>query len=434
MSKTPQMFRKRDILVVAAVLAAVLVGVLVISALVDRSPKKNANDRDDTPKYTTAPVVTDEPALTEDTEATEPETLPEETTPDQAPETAPASTEPLPEGSETPAPEATEPSEPEPVPETEPDPVFVDPEAVTMKEDTGAPPETLSYDIEEVKEILEEVKGNYSATGYNNNIKNIVLLGIDKTSLGTHTDYRTGGQCDVMMVLSMDLAKKEYWFITVNRDLCSMVENFSKSGESYGFVEEQICLSYAYGDGSRVSGRLAMQSLDFIFAETLPFLGYIAAPTTIITKLADAVGGVPVLIEDDFTGVDSTLVKGTTVTLKGKHAETFVRARMAMHDGNTNEYRMSRQMAFCNAFIEKCKTLSARELVDVYDNTMSTLRTDMGRADVTKWITALYDYDFKGFYRLDGEWGPDKNGTKARYIGTNEVMDLVVDLYYKKAQ
>lgn len=282
--------------------------------------------------------------------------------------------------------------------------------------------------------VMAEYDGDLSSLmsgRYNNNIKNIVFIGVDRQELVESDYYRTGGQSDVIIVFSMNLKTKEYFMLSINRDLAVPVENYATNGGSYGIVDEQIALSYAYGNGGRPSGRNVMKSLNWLLGSDIKFLGYVATPIPIISTMADAVDGVEVTVLDDFSGVDDTLVMGEKVTLRGKQAETYVRARMTMKESNTNSLRMNRQIQFMEAFMSKAKrTMTANQLVDLYTDTLDIVKTDMGRADITKWILTCYDYEFKGVYRIDGEEGEWLHDARCTYYDVDEVAALVQELYY----
>ena len=433
MSSTPKKLRKRDIAIFVIIIAAILAVVFGISWAVEHLSGKTAHEGNvTTPPVVTEPeqVTTEEPTTETEPPATEPEPTTTEATTTEAPETTTTEATTTEAPATTPEPTTAPPATTAQAVVTTAAPETVS-EQLTMPDDEGAPAEAKS-----AEELEDEIPDDYSITGYNNNIKNIVLIGVDIPKLGKNTYYRTGGQSDTVMILSMNLKAKEYFLVSINRDLVVPVENFSKYGDSYGFVDEQIALAYAYGDGSRESGKNVIKSLNYLFAETVPFLGYVAAPTTIIGTLADAVDGVPVLIVDDFSGVDDSLKIGEVANLKGEQAERYIRARKYMKNDPYNEFRMTRQFAFCEAFINKAKTtMTAKQLISVYEDVMGMLMTDMGKSDVTKWIATLYDYDFKGFYRLDGEYADYLlHNAPCRYIGTKEVMELVTELYYKKAE
>ena len=83
---------------------------------------------------------------------------------------------------------------------------------------------------------------------------------------------------------------------------------------------------------------------------------YISLEMDGISTLNDALGGVTVTLEDDFTALDPTMTKGTTLTLEGNQAEYYVRGRMYIGVG-TNEARMVRQQVFMSALSQRLSEL-----------------------------------------------------------------------------
>ena len=420
--------RKRDFLWAAIAVVAVLAVVVIAAHAVEGSRSRPKVDLGDI----TTGATSSEPAAT--TAATE------ETTVSETEPTAPPTVTVTEETTEPPVTEAPEttvteaPATEAKVTESKPSTTAEPAKDLVMPEDTGAPAEARPVAVTtKATEAAEEViDDDYSETGYNHNIKNIVLLGVDKQELGENSLFRTGGQSDVMLILSLNLKTKEYFILYVNRDLAVPVENYSSVGYSYGFVDEQICLAYAYGDGSRLSGRNALQSLHALLGDELSFEGFIAAPIPIVSILADAVGGVEVTIKDNFEGVEDDFKMGETVLLKGAQAETFIRSRMWMPDDDHNSARMTRQIDFMTSFVKKAKeTLTADEAVDLFNDLMDMTVTDMSASEITKWILTGYDYQFKGFYRIDGTEGERKHNARCTYPDYDEVNELVHELYYK---
>lgn len=423
-------FRKRDILISVIAVIAVFATVIAVAAAIEHAPGKESqvSDSRDNPPVSTPPPQTDADTDLEenisqppvDTQAGDISDTPEVTAPPHQTEPDTGSEE---NSSKTPTESQASKSEDTP----KAPPAATQPATdIGLEEDKGKAPE----DAENVDDVT-------SATGftgkYNNNIKNILVLGIDKPELAESDYYRSGGQCDVIMVVSMDLKTKEFFIVSLNRDLAVPVENFAYDGSSYGVVDEQLALAYAYGDGGRPSGRNVMQSLQWYLSEDMKFLGYIASPIPIVRTVTDAVGGVEVTVEDDFTGVDGTLIRGQTVNLNGEQAENFVRARMTMKESNTNALRMNRQIQFMESFMNKAKnTMTANDLVKLYDDVLGMVKTDMSTADITQWIINCYDYKFKGFYRIDGVDGERLHDARCTYEDPENVRKLVQELYYIK--
>lgn len=421
--KNTKKLRKRDVLIYGVIIAAVLLAVIGAAELIEHMPANSAKS-DGTlstePSVTTAATEATEAVTTTESTTTEvpaTEATTSETTPATEPTTIATTAAPV---TTTEAP-ATKP------PQTEAPKTTT--EAATSKE-LEMPEDTAPANAS--AEEPDAIADNYTETGYNNNIKNIVLIGVDTSELAEHDQYRTGGQSDVIMIVSMNLKTKEFFIVTVNRDLCVPIENYSAIGSSYGWVDEQISLAYAYGDGGRSSGRNVLKSLHKLMGDEINFLGYIAAPIPIVSTVADKVGGVEVYVEDDFSGVDETLRQNTTVNLLGIHAENFVRARMNMKVSNKNTLRMNRQITFMTSFIEKAKNeMSAKQLVDLYTDVLDMVKTDMGKSEITKWIMQAYDYKFTGFYKVDGTEGERIHGSRCTYIEPEEISALIKKLYYK---
>ena len=415
--------RKRDFLWAAIAVVAVLAVVVIVANAVEGSRSRPKVDLG----AVTSDAISSEPAATT--------AVPEVTTVSETEPTAPPTvtvTEETTEPIVTEAPETTVTEAP--VTESKPASTAAPAQDLVMPEDTGAPAEArpVAVTTKATEAAEATIADNYSATGYNHNIKNIVLLGIDKQELVENPIFRTGGQCDLILIVSLNLKTNEYFILDINRDLCVPVENYSNIGSSYGFVDEQIELSYGYGDGSRLSGRNTLQSLHALLGDELSFEGFIAAPIPIVRVLADAVGGVEVTIKDNFEGVEDDFKIGETVLLKGAQAETYVRSRMLMPDDTHNSARMTRQIDFMTSFVKKAKdTLTADETVDLFNDVMDMTVTDMSASEITKWILTGYDYQFKGFYRIDGTEGERKHNARCTYPDYDEVNELVHELYYK---
>jgi anionic cell wall polymer biosynthesis LytR-Cps2A-Psr (LCP) family protein len=124
-------------------------------------------------------------------------------------------------------------------------------------------------------------------------------------------------------------------------------------GNEAGMRVQQICLAHAYGltpeDNAKYTIRAVQNLLSGIDIDGYYMVDYSAVPV-----LTDALGGVPVKIEFDMTSVNPEWKQGSSVTLRGKAAETFVRARKTVGEG-TNEERMVRQAEFMRSAINQMR-------------------------------------------------------------------------------
>lgn len=427
-------FTIQDGIKIAGAIGAVLVLVVGVAAAAENLGKRRRDPVDLTPSGTTPAIVT------EDITPTEPATEPtSDTTPDTTPEvtTVPTTEEPV----TTPEP-TTAPEEVTTEPTTEKKPETTTTKATKKTETTPkATEETEKTEADEPEEAddnrpLSEMK-------YNPNIKNIVFLGTDRSDVGENYFYRSGGQSDTIMLFSMDMKKKEYFVVIVNRNMAVPVQTYDRYGNSLGIEEQQICLAHAYGDGSKVSAYNTVLSLSSVLGSDIKYQGFIEMPMANIGPINDLFGGVTVTIEDDFSGYYNDNTKpfasvnsadfaiGKTITLKGDQAQAYLRARYKMYDDTSNTARMRRQKAYLTSLRNKIKSeMSGKELVSIYENILDLTMTDMSKAEITKWILEVYDYEFKGFYELKGIEGEKIGGARA-YYPDQEETDSIKRLYYK---
>ncbi|MEI2718881.1 MAG: LCP family protein [Gemmatimonadales bacterium] len=78
----------------------------------------------------------------------------------------------------------------------------------------------------------------------------------------------------------------------------------------------QISLQHGFGDGGEQSARLTADAVSKLFGG-MPVDFYIALDMDAISTLNDALGGVEVKVEDDFSALDPAMAQGSTIRLTG---------------------------------------------------------------------------------------------------------------------
>ena len=148
--------------------------------------------------------------------------------------------------------------------------------------------------------------------------------------------------------------------LPLNRDTMTEITALGLAGEQVGTFNGQLALSHTYGSGgldsARNTGRAVSSLLygvdiDHVMAFTMD-----AVPV-----INDAVGGVTVLVEDDFSAVTDQLPMGQEVTLHGDLALTFVQSRGDMGGEKTNINRMSRQAAYLRGLYTRLQSAAQDE-------------------------------------------------------------------------
>lgn len=189
---------------------------------------------------------------------------------------------------------------------------------------------------------------------YNTNITNILFLGIDNNSEMTEsTSPGNAGQSDCIMLLSLNKETKEATILQIPRDTMTDVDIYDMNGNYYATVYEQVATQFAYSIGGESSGWATKKTVSELLFD-LPIDGYLAIDMASIPIINDALGGVTVTFEEDYTEINPEFVEGTTLTLNGEQADDFIHYRDTTQSFS-NYGRMQRQLQYVPALIDAIK-------------------------------------------------------------------------------
>lgn len=268
-------------------------------------------------------------------------------------------------------------------------------------------------------------------------LETILLLGLDKyyDTSPAHDSYSNTEQSDFLLLLVLDHETGSYTALHLNRDTMTDVPVLGVNGSVIGTEFEQLALSHAYGSGGvdscRNTGKAVSNLLYGIHIDH-----YVSLTMDAVGELNDLVGGVPVLVEDDFSGVDDTLVQGQTVNLDAEQALHFVRARGGMKDDNTNLNRMSRQKTYIRSFRERFlnkmqsdESFALDALNAVADYTVS----DCTVIQLSEIASMTADYEMTDLLSLEGEAVKGEEFMEF-YPEENALKKLVVELFFEPSE
>jgi len=266
----------------------------------------------------------------------------------------------------------------------------------------------------------------------NNNIETILLMGLDKFSEEVdNSSYTNNQQSDFVMLLAIDNAKKSCTAVHINRDTITDINVLGVAGQKIDTVKGQLALSYAYGDGDKVSCRNTVDSVsNIIFGAHIDH--YISLTMDAVPVFNDMVGGVEVEVLDDFSNIDETLVKGEKITLLGDHALNYVRSRYNLED-STNGRRMERQKQYLNALYNKTKLCIQNNEEFIAKSALEISEYMVSDCSVTRLqeiMEKVSSYEFTEIKTLPGE---SKMGAEfvEFYVDEEATKKLVVDLLFK---
>ncbi len=266
------------------------------------------------------------------------------------------------------------------------------------------------------------------------NLTSMLLIGYDKTEDAPRVGYRQGGQADFLLLVVMDPKTKTVRQLQIERDTMTDMVILGITGNKTGTRKAQICLSHAYGATDADNCQYTLEAVRNLM-QGIPVELYYAMDIRGINKFNDAVGGVTVPIEDDFSAYDSTMVKGTTMKLKGEQAEFYVRRRYEIGEA-TNESRMRRHKAFMNSAIDLVRNRLKEE--KSFANTLlsaveSVSNTNMTRGRLINEINRAYTFDIRPVETLAGEYTLGSDGFVEFHADEASIISWIIDVFYSPA-
>ena len=263
------------------------------------------------------------------------------------------------------------------------------------------------------------------------NLLPILLIGYDKSENSAGYGYRNGGQSDFMLLLVLDEDSKTIHRLQLERDTMTEVKVLSVLGKDAGTNTLQLCLSHGYGNVPEECNNRTVEAVSHLLQGIdIPF--YIAMNLDGIPVLNDAIGGVDVLIEDDFTGTDDTLIQGQTVHLEGAHATAYIRARMSVGEG-TNEERMRRHRTYLEAASTQLRKNVAADkswINKFLADTSDVLETNLSRGRLINEVNRAKDYDILPVATFTGEYKIGRDGYMEFHPDEDSILSWVLNTFY----
>lgn len=270
---------------------------------------------------------------------------------------------------------------------------------------------------------------------YNQNLMNVLFLGIDTTQDLSQEDMPgDAGQSDCILVLSMDKQKKTARLLQVSRDTMTDIDTYDVSGNYVSTIQGQLALQYAYGTGGKSSCWAAKKTVSRLLYD-LPIDAYFSMNLDGISAVNDAVGGVTLKLSEDATEVDPTFKKGSTITLQGDMAEQFVRKRDTNISGS-NVSRMKRQTEYITTLLQSMREFMKQNGND-FEETYRKLElrpytvTDLSMEQLEDMLS--YDFLEKNIETVPGTTKEGKEHDEF-YVDEDGLHDLIIQMFYTEVK
>ena len=269
---------------------------------------------------------------------------------------------------------------------------------------------------------------------YRNDLTTVLFMGVDRVTEGNpaKSDFRNGGQSDFLLLLVIDPQKQTITSIQIDRDTMAEITILSVLGNPAGTRNAQICLSHGFGDGGEQSCLFTVDAVSkHLYGVDIDF--YVAMNLDGIPVLNEALGGVTVTLEDDFSQLDPAMRVGETLTLHGKQAEYYVRYRMGVGEG-TNTSRMVRQKEYLSqagTIVDEKVHHNANFVGSLFDTLKRELITNMSRGRMINEAYASRNYTRTGPISPLGEHTIGDDGFVEFHADESALEKLVLDIFFE---
>lgn len=232
----------------------------------------------------------------------------------------------------------------------------------------------------------------------------MMVLGIaSQDAAADSSKYDHTGLCDMAMLLIFDQTNEHLRILSLNPDTV-MHMSTSGTGETQTEpVSTPLALVHSYGSDPEDSCEHTRKTVsDFLYGIEIDH--YLALDLEAIGLLNDAVGGVTVTVEDDFSQVDPSIEKGI-VTLRGDQAITYIRSLQNMGD-QANASRMKRHQQYVQGFLKAFRAKAQEDtgfLLSAFEEASPYLVSDSSVLTLAGFVTRYSEYDLVEIVSPEGE-------------------------------
>lgn len=282
-----------------------------------------------------------------------------------------------------------------------------------------------------VSDIQMEINGQ-TLHYRENEITNYLFIGVDKDDVTELTGHQHGGQADFLVMLSVDRVRKTVTPVMLDRDTMVEMQTYGVFGHPSGTRVMQLCLAQAYS-GVNIPGCInTVQTVEKLL-HGVKVAHYVVLDMAAIPIVNDAIGGVEMTLQDDFTAFDPVMVKGTTLRLMGEQAEFFVRGRMTVADG-TNASRMERQQQYMSAFLTQFRQAIGTDqdnLADLLSKLSAHMNTDASQERLISDARAYSTFTWQPLVTLQGTHRIDEYGFAEFWADETNLAETVAEIWFE---
>lgn len=258
----------------------------------------------------------------------------------------------------------------------------------------------------------------------------VLLMGIDQFGkVEPSGSYNNPGAADMVALLIFDDRDQTCRVLGLNRDTMLNMPVLGIGGKQAGTRFGQLAMAHTYGSGMEDSCENTRQAVsDLLYGIRIDY--YVAMHMDAIALLNDAVGGVTVTVEDDFSQIDPDITMGE-MTLMGNQAVTFVQSRHGV--GNQlNVSRMDRQKVYMDGFMKALREKledNSLFVVEAYDRVCDYVVTDCSVSAMSALLDRYESFEISEIVSPSGENVKGEQYYEF-YVDADALDTLILRLFY----
>jgi LCP family protein required for cell wall assembly len=280
------------------------------------------------------------------------------------------------------------------------------------------------------------VRYNGEVYDYNEDITTFLIMGIDKNDekVSEVAEGTDGGQADSLFLLVLNPHDQSIKVIGINRNSMTDVDIYDEYGRYQTTVVAQIATQHGFGNGMEKSCEYQVKAVSNMFYQ-LPIHGYAAINMSAIPVINDQIGGVDVVVLEDLTKWDRSLVEGKEIHLMGETALNYVRLR-DMSVFGSSDTRLDRQRQYLNGFIKAAREESMdnpNAAVDLFMAIREKMVTNITPDEISYLAPLItsYSFDSQDLRMIEGT--NQKTGEFEEFIVDEDALyQTIIDIFYEK--
>lgn len=184
----------------------------------------------------------------------------------------------------------------------------------------------------------------------NRNLHTLLFMGINNHE-PSKSPYSIQGNADTILLLVMDDSEKTIQIIEISRDTMVDVDIYDKDRNYLYSDVMQLTLQYTAADSPARACQLMKRKVSQLLNDT-KIHETCSVTMDGITAAADALGGIRLTLEDDWTDINPNYIKGAEILLDGPTAERFIRYR-DISTLDSNNTRMDRHSWLIKTMVQQ---------------------------------------------------------------------------------